>query len=89
MGMIHIEIRDRNHDLNAEARKLIAEGNAARSDRIVFTRAGKPAISGNAGWWADHTVREDVIESPRFVRWEPFPPAGRRALREAIRGGQE
>jgi hypothetical protein len=70
MSVIHIEIRDRDHDLNAEARKLIAEGNAVRSDRIVFTRAGKPAISGGAGWWVDHRVSTDHSGIPVFKRFQ-------------------
>jgi hypothetical protein len=61
---------------NICARRLLAEGKAAREDRLVLTRDGKPAISATVGWWADHVVREDPNRGLWVERWKPFPSRG-------------
>lgn len=71
-----IETREPLCDL---ARKLIAEGKADRSDRLVMLRDGKPALNGNVGWFADRTIRENAKEGPRYAKWRPFPDVRRRA----------
>ena len=59
--------------LCAHARRLLASGDATRSDKLIGLRGGKPAISASVGWWADHTVRETAIEGSKFVRYKAFP----------------
>jgi hypothetical protein len=55
------------------ARKLIAEGKADRSDRLMMLRDGKPALSGGIGWFADRRLQETAKVGPRYVKWTPFP----------------
>lgn len=52
------------------ARRLIAEGKADRSDRLVMLRSG-------VGWYADRTIVENAKVGPRYGRWKPFPDARR------------
>jgi hypothetical protein len=60
------------------ARKLIAEGKADRSDRLMMLRDGKPALSGNVGWFADRTLIENAKVGPLYAKWRPFPDVRRR-----------
>jgi hypothetical protein len=63
------------------ARWLLANGKAARSDVLVTTRAGRPAMRGAVGWLADRAVSENEKTSPRWAKWRPFEmkPADRPA----------
>jgi hypothetical protein len=55
------------------ARKLIVEGKADRSDRLMMLRDGKPALSGGVGWFADRRLQETAKVGPRYAKWTPFP----------------
>jgi hypothetical protein len=54
------------------ARWLLANGKAERSDTLIMTRGGKPAMRGGVGWLADRTVTENDKVSPRWAKWRPF-----------------
>jgi hypothetical protein len=54
------------------ARWLLANGKADRSDILVTTRSGRPAMRGGVGWLADRTVAENDKVSPRWAKWRPF-----------------
>jgi hypothetical protein len=69
------------------ARKLIAEGKADRSDRLMMLRDSKPILSGGVGWFADRTIREDAKVGPVYVKWRPFPDA-RRHARTPLNGSE-
>jgi len=49
-----------------------ARCHASHSDILVTTRNGRPAMSGNVGWLADHTVEENDKVSPRWAKYRPF-----------------
>jgi hypothetical protein len=53
------------------ARWLLANG-ADRSDILVTTRSGRPAMRGGVGWFADRTIVENEKVSPRWAKWRPF-----------------
>lgn len=63
------------------ARKLIAEGKADRTDRLIMLHDGRPALSGAVGWFADRRIKETTTVGPRYVKWVPIPDARRQALR--------
>ena len=54
------------------ARRLIAEGKADRSDKLVMLRAGKPVLRGGVGWYADRRIQETATIGPCYARWTPF-----------------
>ena len=62
------------------ARKLIAEGKADRSDRLVILRDGKPVLRGGVGWYADRRIKETATVGPLYAKWIPIPDARRHAL---------
>jgi hypothetical protein len=74
------ELRFETDDPHDLARKLIAEGKAERGDTLMTMRGEMRCLTGSVGWFADHTVREDSVTSPTFVKWRPFPDTRRRAL---------
>jgi hypothetical protein len=57
------------------ARYLLEKKLAAKSDALRSYRGDTPRLSGGIGWLAGHTVREDELTSPTFVKWRPFPVA--------------
>jgi hypothetical protein len=57
------------------ARYLLAKGLAQPEDRLITTLRTVHSMSGQIGWLAEHTVKEDDDHGPRFVKWRPFPGA--------------
>ena len=53
------------------ARWLIAH-KAQRSDTLIMTHDGAPAMRGGIGWLAERTVTENDKIGPRWSKWRPF-----------------
>ncbi len=51
-----------------------ARCHASHSDILVTTRNGRPAMSGNVGWLADHTVEEKRQGQPPLGQVPPLRP---------------
>lgn len=51
------------------ARYLVANGLAARSDRLRLFQGEQLCLTGGVGWFADRRV--DESGTPRFVKWTP------------------
>jgi hypothetical protein len=71
-----IELMNEKQTLFAEARRLLAAGEAQPDDRIETWRNGTLCMAGPV--WAAAKLR--VVETtgngtrtPRFARWMPFP----------------
>ena len=56
----------------AAARKLVEMGVSRDAVLHVF-HGSAPAMRGNLGWCADHTIREDDARGLRIVKYKPRP----------------
>jgi hypothetical protein len=73
------------------ARWLLAHGKAQRSDLLIMTLDGAPAMRGGIGWLADRTVTENDKIGPRWSKWRPFaglPSEGAPWCAVSVAGGQ-
>ena len=60
-----------------EGARWLKDHGAADADTLITTRNGRPAMRGNVGWLAAHSVLENERVSPRWVKYRPFAtPAG-------------
>jgi hypothetical protein len=69
-----IELMNEKQTLFAEARRLLAAGEAQPDDRIETWRNGTLCMAGPVWAAAKLTVYQSCGDGrPRFARWMPFP----------------